>query len=56
VGPGVWGKVQSRASPAPSVCLLRRFGKKKMADQKLTEITQGMVNNEALRTGNIQPQ
>ena len=31
-------------------------GRKKMADQKLTEITQGMVNNEALRTGNIQPQ
>ena len=27
----------------------------KIADHKLTEIAQGMVNDEALRTGNMQP-
>jgi ferritin-like metal-binding protein YciE len=35
--------------------LVQTLQEEKMADQKLTEIAQGMVNNEALRAGSMQP-
>jgi ferritin-like metal-binding protein YciE len=45
---------QTLGLTAAATLLAQTLQEEKMADQKLTEIAQGMVNNEALRAGNMQ--